>query len=68
MVPTGGCLRCAAHSPPSLCVFAGRTKRKGLTVVAGLDLFGVKLKDASKAFRKRFACSAAVVKGVLVGP
>ncbi len=39
-----------------------RNKRKFVTVVLGLDEFGVKLPDAAKKFGKRFACSASVVK------
>jgi density-regulated protein DRP1 len=40
-----------------------RNKRKFLTVVAGLDAFGVKLADAAKACGKKFASGASVVKG-----
>lgn len=42
-----------------------RTKKKAVTTVAGLETFGVKLKDAAKLFSKRFACSASVVEGVV---
>ncbi|MQM03228.1 hypothetical protein Taro_036003 [Colocasia esculenta] len=40
-----------------------RNKRKCVTVVKGLELFGVKLSDASKKLGKRFATGASVVKG-----
>jgi len=41
-----------------------RAKRKTATVVAGLDLFGVKLDKAAKLFSKQFACGASVIKGI----
>ena len=37
-----------------------RMKRKAVTVVLGLETFNVKLKDAAKAFGKKFACSSSV--------
>ena len=37
-----------------------RTKRKIIATITGLDNFGVKLKSASKALSKKFACSASV--------
>lgn len=40
-----------------------RNKRKCITIVKGLDLFGVKLSDASKKLGKKFATGASVVKG-----
>jgi len=40
-----------------------RNKRKYVTVVRGLENFGVKLGDASKAFAKKFSCGSSVVKG-----
>ncbi|KAJ4708656.1 Translation machinery-associated protein 22 [Melia azedarach] len=40
-----------------------RNKRKCITTVKGLDLFGVKLSDASKKLGKKFATGASVVKG-----
>uniref|UniRef100_A0A0E0JF64 Translation machinery-associated protein 22 n=1 Tax=Oryza punctata TaxID=4537 RepID=A0A0E0JF64_ORYPU len=40
-----------------------RNKRKCVTVVKGLELFGVKLSDASKKLGKKFATGASVVKG-----
>ncbi|UKJ90395.1 hypothetical protein MACJ_001328 [Theileria orientalis] len=43
---------------------AARTKRKVITSVTGLHLFGVKLDEASKLFSKQFATGANVVKAV----
>ncbi|GLT97264.1 hypothetical protein SLE2022_148370 [Rubroshorea leprosula] len=40
-----------------------RNRRKCITIVKGLDLFGVKLSDASKKLGKKFATGASVVKG-----
>ncbi|GAV78491.1 SUI1 domain-containing protein [Cephalotus follicularis] len=40
-----------------------RNRRKCITTVKGLDLFGVKLSDASKKLGKKFATGASVVKG-----
>lgn len=40
-----------------------RNKRKSVTIVKGLDMFGIKLTDASKKFGKKFASGASVVKG-----
>lgn len=40
-----------------------RNKRKCITTVKGLELFGVKLSDASKKLGKKFATGASVVKG-----
>ena len=39
-----------------------RSKRKFITVVAGLDTFDLKLKEVAKKLGKRFACSASVSK------
>jgi translation initiation factor 1 (eIF-1/SUI1) len=39
-----------------------RNKKKMITTVTGLDLFGVKLSEASKAFGKKFACGCSVTK------
>ncbi|CDR97032.1 translation initiation factor SUI1 family protein, putative [Babesia bigemina] len=41
-----------------------RSKRKVVTSVTGLHLFGVKLEAAAKLFAKQFASGAGVVKGV----
>ncbi|CAI9761093.1 unnamed protein product [Fraxinus pennsylvanica] len=40
-----------------------RNKRKCITTVKGLELFGVKLSDASKKLGKKFATGASVTKG-----
>ncbi|KAJ7557775.1 hypothetical protein O6H91_04G010000 [Diphasiastrum complanatum] len=40
-----------------------RNKRKCVTMIKGLDLFGIKLSEASKKFGKKFASGASVVKG-----
>ncbi|EPS73032.1 hypothetical protein M569_01725, partial [Genlisea aurea] len=40
-----------------------RNKRKCITSVKGLDLFGVKLNEAAKKIGKKFASGASVVKG-----
>ncbi|KAF5726159.1 hypothetical protein HS088_TW23G00900 [Tripterygium wilfordii] len=40
-----------------------RNRRKCITVVKGLELFGIKLTDASKKLGKKFATGASVVKG-----
>jgi len=37
-----------------------RSKKKAVTVVSGLETFGVKLKDAAKCFGKKFAASSSV--------
>mmetsp|Transcript_42772 Transcript_42772/g.68824 ORF Transcript_42772/g.68824 Transcript_42772/m.68824 type:complete len:173 (+) Transcript_42772:136-654(+) len=39
-----------------------RNKKKMITTVNGLDLFDVKLVDASKLFGKKFACGASITK------
>eukprot|EP01114_Cavostelium_apophysatum_P022397 TRINITY_DN808_c0_g1_i1.p1 TRINITY_DN808_c0_g1~~TRINITY_DN808_c0_g1_i1.p1 ORF type:complete len:208 (+),score=51.80 TRINITY_DN808_c0_g1_i1:26-625(+) len=39
-----------------------RNKKKHITVVMGLEKFGIKLTDASKVFAKRFSCGSAVIK------
>lgn len=40
-----------------------RNRRKMITNVAGLEKFDVDLKEASKAFGKKFACGCSVTKG-----
>ncbi|KAM7274455.1 hypothetical protein ACFE04_016321 [Oxalis oulophora] len=40
-----------------------RNKRKSITTIKGLELFGVKLSEASKKLGKKFATGASVVKG-----
>ena len=39
-----------------------RNKKKCITTITGLDLFGVKLAEASKLFGKKFASGASVTK------
>ncbi|KFM27374.1 Density-regulated protein-like protein [Auxenochlorella protothecoides] len=39
-----------------------RNKKKCVTTISGLDLFGVKLAEASKIFGKKFASGASIVK------
>jgi len=39
-----------------------RNKRKYVTIIIGLEKFGVKLPDASKLFAKKFSCGSSVVK------
>ena len=40
-----------------------RNKKKHITTVKGLELFGVDTAAAAKLFGKRFACGSALVKG-----
>ena len=40
---------------------ATRQRKKAITSVEGLDLFGVKLAEAAKTFGKKYACGASVV-------
>ncbi|PVU90509.1 hypothetical protein BB561_004849 [Smittium simulii] len=42
-----------------------RAKKKTMTVVIGLDVFGVDLKKTSKMFSSHFACGCSVVKNIL---
>lgn len=39
-----------------------RNKRKTTTIISGLDLFGVKLSEAAKLFKTKFASGCAVTK------
>jgi len=39
-----------------------RKGRKQVTVVYGLDLFGIKIQDVAKVCKKKFSCGAALVK------
>jgi len=39
-----------------------RNKRKYVTIIIGLEKFGVKLPEASKLLAKKFSCGASVVK------
>jgi density-regulated protein len=49
--------------PPKEIVIslATRQRKKAITSVEGLDLFGVKLGDAAKVFGKKYACGSSVV-------
>ena len=40
-----------------------RNRKKMITNVVGLERFDVDLKEASKAFGKKFACGCSVTKG-----
>eukprot|EP00164_Ancoracysta_twista_P003563 GFYU01004756.1.p1 GENE.GFYU01004756.1~~GFYU01004756.1.p1 ORF type:complete len:171 (-),score=59.44 GFYU01004756.1:91-603(-) len=40
-----------------------RNKRKFVTVVTGLDHFGISNKDAAKVFARKFSCGSSLVKG-----
>ncbi|MEW5298435.1 MAG: hypothetical protein WDW38_000827 [Sanguina aurantia] len=52
-----------SKSKPMIVVeMAVRNKKKCTTSVTGLELFGVKLAEASKAFGKKFACGCSVTK------
>ncbi|KAI8926203.1 translation initiation factor SUI1, partial [Entophlyctis helioformis] len=54
-----------AAAPPAkkvLITTIERTKRKRVTVIAGLDKFDVDLKKASKLFATKYACGASVTK------
>jgi density-regulated protein len=44
-----------------LITLATRQRKKAITSVEGLDLFGVKLSDAAKVFGKKYACGSSVV-------
>ncbi|KAK2963859.1 putative Translation machinery-associated protein 22 [Blattamonas nauphoetae] len=48
-------------APPKVKISVNkRTKRKNLTVLTGLDHFGVKMSDLSKQLAVRYSCSTAV--------
>lgn len=42
-----------------------RNKKKCVTTVTGLDLFGIKLAEASKLFGKKFASGASITKNAM---
>lgn len=52
----------APKEPAVVMEVTTRGKRKSVTVVAGLDAFGVKLAEASKLMGKKFASGASVTK------
>ena len=50
---------------PSITIqCVARAKHKMATVIFGLDAYGVKLENAAKIFKKRFACGSSAVKGL----
>jgi len=58
-IPGGKKIRSA--SPSIQIKKLSRGGRKCVTSIAGLELFGVKLEEAAKKFKTKFACGAAVV-------
>lgn len=52
----------ANHPPQVVLERNTRNKKKCVTTISGLDLFGVKLAEASKIFGKKFASGASIVK------
>ncbi|KAA8498738.1 Translation machinery-associated protein 22 [Porphyridium purpureum] len=48
--------------PEVLLALSTKKGRKSATVITGADLFGIKLDEAAKMFKKRFACGCAVTK------
>ncbi|KAM9953376.1 hypothetical protein ACTFIR_008442 [Dictyostelium discoideum] len=41
-----------------------RNKRKHVTKITGLELYGIKLSDAAKVMAKKFSCGCSVVKSI----
>eukprot|EP01097_Dermamoeba_algensis_P002908 TRINITY_DN215_c0_g1_i2.p1 TRINITY_DN215_c0_g1~~TRINITY_DN215_c0_g1_i2.p1 ORF type:complete len:186 (-),score=45.78 TRINITY_DN215_c0_g1_i2:1111-1668(-) len=60
MLPGGKVKR--KEQPTILVTRQQRNKRKWVTIVSGLENFGVKLQDAAKIFAKKFSCGSSVVK------
>ena len=54
-------------APKVLVTMKRRNKRKFTVNISGLDMFGVKLKEAAKKFSKKFACSSTVTKNDMGG-
>jgi len=50
------------QKPEILIERSVRNKRKCITTVTGLDVFGIKLAEAAKLLGKKFACGSSVVK------
>lgn len=48
--------------PEVILEVSTRSKKKSVTTIQGLDLFGVKLAEASKLFGKKFASGASITK------
>jgi len=58
----------ASKGDPTLVLeLSSRGKKKSVTTISGLDLFGVKLPEASKMLGKKFACGASVTKTAEAG-
>jgi translation initiation factor 1 (eIF-1/SUI1) len=55
----------AKKGPKVMVSRLSRGKRKFLTLVSGLEAFGVVPKDACSIFKKKFACGVSQVKGEL---
>lgn len=53
--------------PALVLELSSRGKKKSVTTISGLDLFGVKLPEASKLLGKKFACGASVTKTAEAG-
>lgn len=49
-------------APRQLIIERAVRRRKDVTAVRGLELYGVKLKEAAKLLGKKFACGASVTK------
>lgn len=45
---------------PEILIQLAKRKQKNVTIVYGLDLFGIKLTDATKASKKKFAAGASI--------
>lgn len=45
---------------PEILIQLAKRKQKNVTIVYGLDLFGIKLTDATKASKKKFASGASI--------
>ncbi|KAL5771453.1 hypothetical protein ACOSP7_015607 [Xanthoceras sorbifolium] len=58
--------KCNPQNLEKLEVFIEKVVRKCITIVKRLDLFGVKLSDASKKLGKKFATGASVANGPTV--
>eukprot|EP01018_Ginkgo_biloba_P013577 Gb_11237 [translate_table: standard] len=56
-------VHCSKEKPEVVVEKVVRNKRKCVTIVKGLDMFGIKLSEASKKLGKKFASGASVVKG-----
>ena len=58
----------ASKAEPALVLeLSSRGKKKSVTTISGLDLFGVKLPEAGKLLGKKFACGASVTKTAEAG-